>query len=422
MNEELVNKPGNKKTKLGWILGDWECCKLNKVLDLLTDFEANGSFTDLRNNVKVYDKKNYAWFVRATDLENHIELNKLKYVDEKTYTFLRKTSLFGNELLITKRGEIGKIYFFEGELLPATLAPNLYLLKLNNKVISKYLFYYFINSEGNRSLKRINSSTTMGALYKDDVKKIKILLPPLLEQHKITQILSTWDNAIKQTERLIEAKQKLKKGLMQQLLMGKKRFKEFEGEAWNKVKLNKLIFIKSGDSPTKFELKPYGKYPFLKVEDLNNCNKYQIKSRNYTNSEMYKENRIPFQSIIFPKRGAAILTNKVRITKKHVFLDSNLMAIYPKNKLISPEYLYYTIVIEKLYKIADTSTIPQINNKHINPYKIYCPSLQEQEKIASVLSYSDIELELLEHQFQFQHQQKKGLMQKLLTGKIRVNT
>src|SRR5690554_3200035 len=89
---------------------------LNDVLDLLTDFESNGSFASVKENVNIYDDKNYAWYVRATDLENDSSLDKVKYVDEHSYKFLKKTPLFGNELLITKRGEIGKVYFFKPEV------------------------------------------------------------------------------------------------------------------------------------------------------------------------------------------------------------------------------------------------------------------------------------------------------------------
>ncbi|MFW3327036.1 restriction endonuclease subunit S, partial [Aliarcobacter butzleri] len=149
----------------------------------------------------------------------------------------------------------------------------------------------------------------------------------------------------------------------------KLRFKEFSGE-WEEKKLGNLVDIKSGISPSAYNLTESGTYPFLKVEDLNNCDKYQIISRQY--SEDIK-NLIPRSSVIFPKRGAAILLNKVRVNLSEVLMDSNLMAITP-NKNISVEFLYYKIIKDELFRIADTSTIPQINNKHIIPYKVTIPS------------------------------------------------
>ena len=136
-----------------------------------------------------------------------------------------------------------------------------------------------------------------------------------------------------------------------------------------KVALKKLIEIKSGYSPSSFNLMESGPIPYVKVEDMNNCNKYQYESREYCGDYVRS---IPAGSVIFPKRGAAIMNNKVRIAGKSLCMDTNMMAIIPNGEL-STEYLYYTITYERLSKIADTSTIPQINNKHIYPYKILLP-------------------------------------------------
>ena len=189
-------------------------------------------------------------------------------------------------------------------------------------------------------------------------------------------------------------------------------------EDWEVKKLGDLVNIKSGDSPTKFKLsESNGKYPYLKVEDLNNCNKYQSLSRNYSKDKfsIVKEN-----SIIFPKRGAAILNNKVRINIIPVQMDSNLMALTVKNEKSNVEFLYYKITKEGLFKIADTSTIPQINNKHILPYKIPLPPLPEQKKIANCLSTWDVAIEKQNALINALTDRKKALMQQLLTGKKRL--
>ena len=187
-------------------------------------------------------------------------------------------------------------------------------------------------------------------------------------------------------------------------------------ESWSLGRLENLVIIRSGNSPSNFELSDSGKYPFLKVEDLNNCNKYQLDSRQYSNEDKFL---IPEESIIFPKRGAAILNNKVRINKKTVQMDSNLMSIFADPKKLDSEFIFYTIVKEELSRIADTSTIPQINNKHINPYKIPLPPLPEQKAIAKVLSTWDKAIENLTQLISEKQQKKKALMQQLLTGKKR---
>ena len=123
-------------------------------------------------------------------------------------------------------------------------------------------------------------------------------------------------------------------------------------------------------------------------------------------------------SVIFPKRGAAILNNKVRILKVPALLDSNLMALIFNPKQ-NPEFYYYLINKIELFKIADTSTIPQINNKHIEPYEVFTTTNEEQTKIAEFLSAVDDKISQLSRQLELLNQYKKGVMQKIFSQEIR---
>lgn len=177
-----------------------------------------------------------------------------------------------------------------------------------------------------------------------------------------------------------------------------------------KVALKNLVEIKSGYSPSTFELMENGSIPYVKVEDMNNCTKYQNASREYCEDV---DRSVPAGAIIFPKRGAAIMNNKVRITATDICMDTNMMAIIPNGKIQS-EFLYYTITYEKLSRIADTSTIPQINNKHINPYNIQLPPLPEQKAIADLLSTWDEAIEKTERLIQAKEMRFKRLLNDLI--------
>ena len=187
-------------------------------------------------------------------------------------------------------------------------------------------------------------------------------------------------------------------------------------QEWEVSTLGKLVSITSGESPSLFNLREIGKYPYIKVEDMNNCEKYQLLSREYTDDERCA---IQKGSIIFPKRGAAITNNKVRIAACPVYMDSNMMAITP-NDLVCGDYLYFKITYEQLFKIADTSTIPQINNKHIIPYKICLPPMEEQRKIAEILGVWDEAIEKQSRLIEKLELRKRALMQRLLTGRTRL--
>ena len=190
----------------------WEQRKVLDLLELLTDYDANGSFADMAKNVNTTDGDGYAWYVRITDLENPKPLSELKYVDESSYEFLKKTELHGGELLMAKRGDIGKVYIFEPRTKYATVAPNMYLLKLNNKVIPHFLYDYFVSGEGNKKLTRLNASSTMGALYKDDVKNIDVIMPSIEEQAMIGNFFQSIDHFITLHQRKLD-KLKIQKNL-----------------------------------------------------------------------------------------------------------------------------------------------------------------------------------------------------------------
>ena len=188
-------------------------------------------------------------------------------------------------------------------------------------------------------------------------------------------------------------------------------------QEWEVMRLGDIVSITSGESPSLYHLKAEGKYPYVKVEDLNNCEKYQESSREYSDDN---NTTIKAGSIIFPKRGASILNNKVRIAAKDIQMDSNMMAITPHTAIVDTEFLYIRILHERLYRIADTSSIPQINNKHIIPYKIAVPPLAEQRKIAEVLGVWDEAIEKQARLIEKLALRKRALMQRLLSAKLRL--
>jgi type I restriction enzyme S subunit len=246
----------------------------------------------------------------------------------------------------------------------------------------------------------------------------ELLIPVPLpkEQQKIADCLSSLDELIAAQARKVEALKTHKKGLMQQLFpregeaQPRLRFPEFQNAGeWDETKLGKHVEIQSGYSPSGYALSSNGEYAFVKVEDLNNCIKYQVSGRQFCNDS---DGVVPTNSILFPKRGAAIELNKIRITEAEILIDTNLMALTPKDGL-KVEFLYYLLSSVGLAQIADTSTIPQINNKHIIPFGLRLPKIAEQLRIASCLSSLDARVAAEAQKLEALKTHKKGLMQQL---------
>ncbi|MBK9417975.1 MAG: restriction endonuclease subunit S [Flavobacteriales bacterium] len=174
---------------LGEVPEHWGVYPIKRGLEYLTDFEANGSFESVKKNVSFAESDGYAWYVRATDLQNGFIADPVecRWVDEPTYRFLERTSLVAGDLLVAKRGEIGKLYVMPAVDVPSTLAPNMYLLRLNERLHPVYAYYFLMSSSGQAELRLKDRSTTLGALYKDDCKEIMMFFPPLPEQLSIIE-------------------------------------------------------------------------------------------------------------------------------------------------------------------------------------------------------------------------------------------
>lgn len=180
--------------------------------------------------------------------------------------------------------------------------------------------------------------------------------------------------------------------------------------------LGNLVSLTSGQSPSVFKFSNRG-YPYFKVQQLGASRKYL--SRRETS--YYSENMpvVPPGSVLIPKRGAAIALDRIRILKEFGFMDTNIMSIQP-GEYVDGEYLYYWLSQEGLWKIADTTSIPQINNKHINPLAFPKISVPEQRKVGFALGKVDKYIDTVNRQISKRVDIKQGLMQELLTGKTRL--
>ena len=249
----------------------------------------------------------------------------------------------------------------------------------NNKFLLHYLNQF--------NYKEYVSGTTRLKLTQGSLKSIPVKLAPLPEQRaivkKLESLFSSLDAGVAD---LKKAQQQLK--IYRQAVLKK----AFEGELTNiqekpdVVSFEGEIQIVSGNTPKDLKTaEKIGDLPFYKVSDMNLLgNEIYMSNSNIflsrTQFHKMKLKTFPKGTIIFPKRGGAILTNKKRILSQDSTFDLNLMGIIP-NENFSSKYLYYYFYKMDLAKIADGSAVPQINNKNINPLQIQKYSIDEQKEI-----------------------------------------
>ena len=296
--------------------------------------------------------------------------------------------------------------------------PNIYLNSFcfgfrPNQKIDPYFLGYSLHAPYMRDkIKILAQGISRYNISKNKVMELEISLPNNEEQKLLGAFLQRIDLIITLHQRKLDNIKLKKKALLQKLFpKNGERYPElrFPGftDAWEQRKLGEFVKIISGDAPSTFIS---GNCIYVKVDDLNYSDRIQLSSSNLVNAHP-KAHLVNKGATIFPKRGAAIMTNKVRIMGKDGYLDTNMMALIPEE--IDKDFLFTFIQKTGLYKIADTSTIPQINNKHIEPYMIQVPSEKEQAYIGVVFEKIDKIITL--HQCKLDHLklQKKALLQQM---------
>ena len=289
-----------------------------------------------------------------------------------------------------------------------------------------YLYNYLKLEKSNIINKFLQGG--QGNLSADIIKNLQIPLPPLPEQKKIADCLSTWDSAIEKQSALINALTDRKKALMQQLLTGKKRLPGFEGE-WKEVKLGSLGKTYNGLTGKTKEDFGEGK-PFITYMNIFSNPKINISNFEYVKMGVNEnQNKAIYGDIFFTVSSetpnevgmASVLLDEIN----DLYLNSFCFGFRLNDfKNLLPEfssYLFRNDLFRKdVCKLAQGSTRFNLSKLELMKIKIKLPSLSEQTAIAEILATADRELQLQKEKLAQLQTQKKGLMQVLLTGKKRL--
>ena len=289
---------------------------------------------------------------------------------------------------------------------------------------------YYLNVIAKKDIAKIAQGVSIVHLYASELKNLKIKIPPVDEQKKIVEILSTWDEAINLTINLIESKKQFKKALMQNLLTAKIRFPQFKDE-WQNEKLNKVTFFQEGPGVRNTQYKKEG-IKLLNVGNLNN-NTLNLNTTTTYISETeaygaYKHFLIDDGDLLISCSGinSASFKNKIAFAEKKdlpLCLNTSTMRFKSLDDRLLLKYLYYffqTIYFERqVLGVLTGSAQFNFGPTHIKWFKIKLPNLKEQQKIVEVLTACDDEINLLNLKLENLKKQKQGLMQKLLSGNIR---
>lgn len=407
-------KPGYKETPIGILPRDWEVKSLGEVGNFL---KGKGiSKNDISNDGiecirygELYTTYNEV--INKVVSRTNIELSELIFSEK-------------NDVIIPSSGETALDIARASCILMDNIALGGDLNIFRGNMNGKYLSYY-INSLGKIRLSSYAQGASVIHLYSNSLKNFLVPIPPKEEQEKIAQILMTWDEAIEKQEELIEQEKEFKKGMMQKIFNQELRFKDENGNdypEWEEKRLGKISDVRDGthDSPKYIEKG----YPFITSKNLMANGQINFKDINYISKEDYisinKRSQVTKGDILFGMIGT--IGNPVIVTKEG-FAIKNVALIKEKDNLKNNFLLQLlkSSITEKQFHVLNVGgTQKFISLGLVRDLKFNLPSLPEQEKIADFLSIIDEKIEILEKKLEELKEQKKGLMQKLLTGEVRV--
>ena len=270
-----------------------------------------------------------------------------------------------------------------------------------NQIDQDFLYYLLLHPNTQNIFSSVSAGSGVQNLKKETVDDISLRFPPLPEQNRIVSVLETWDKAIEKLSKKIEVKKQIKKGLMQNLLTGKKRLKGFS-DKWEIKKLGDISFIKKGDSITKKDITE-GSVPVI--------------AGGQQPAYYHNQSNRTGKTITVSASGA--YAGYVNYYNQPIFV-SDCTSIKEKDVDINFIHLYLKLKQQYIYSLQSGGAQPHVQPKDLQIIKIEFPkSKEEQTAIAKIFTTADNEIQELEKKLRIIKDQKKYLLNNLITGAIR---
>lgn len=360
-------------------------------------------------------------FIRGGDIQGGEVSKSLRTITHKVAEQYRRTNLIGGEIVISLVGYPGQTAIVPKHLAGANVARQVGVIAIRPQVDNEYVQHFLESPMGQDALLHPTIGSAQQVINIAELKRVNIVLPPFDEQRAISRIINIWDRGIRRLTDLIAAKVRFKQGQMQQLLSGQRRFKEFETRDLRACELQDFLTVTSRpiDRPAKaykaLGLRSHGKGTFVRfVEDPEQVQMdtlYQVKKDDLiVNITFAWEGAI---AIVSEQDEEAFVSHRF---PTFVFDQSKALPEYIRQVVITPWFIFKMGLVSP----GGAGRNRVLNKKDFLKIEIPLPKIDEQSRIASFLGEADREITLLRKQLDALKLQKKGLMQKLMTGEVRV--
>jgi len=413
-----AKETGYRNTRVGWIPADWSCER--------ADSSVSCSNKKGDNELPLYSVTLDSGLIRRDSLDRKID-----------------SELEGEDCLLVKKGDLtyNTMRLWQGAIGLAeedcTVSPAYVVIKPGKQTFPKFLYYLFKTPLYLYLFKSYSYGLTNDRLrlYPKDFSMIPLVKPSIPEQKKIAEILSTWDAAIEKLEKLIALQEKRKRGLMQQLLTGKKRLPGF-GKAtsnknsipagWSKKALIELGNFSKGTAVLKDKLQNSG-IPCILYGDLYTKYNYTInKIQSYLETETYNVDAIVrYGDVLFAGSGETaeeIGKSAVILSKDPIIIGGDIIIL--SNHDQDPIFLGFALESHPVRKQKSLTgqghSIVHIYSSSLQNIEVLLPSVEEQSRIGEILQSTEEMINTSKQILNTHNKQKQALMQKLLSGEVRV--
>lgn len=406
-----------KDTEVGRIPEDWEVNTIGEISDVKTGPFGSALHSDdyVLNGVPIITVEHIG----------HIDINisnGVPKVGKSDYHRLNSYVLKKNDLVFSRVGSVDRCSYVSENEDGWLFSGRLLRVRLKRNIDSLYLTYHLQTDEAKKRVVSVAVGLAMPSINTKILSGVSVVIPKdKSEQTRIATALSNIDALISELGKLIEKKRAIKQGAMQQLLTGKKRLKVFT-DPWVERKLWEIASMNSGGTPTSSNPSYYdGNINFISISDMTASGKY-IKMTEKTITELGLSNS---SARIFPA-GTLMYAMYASLGKCSIStIDTAISQAILGFKLsdqVERDFLYYhfCFIENKVKTMGQTGTQSNLSKGIVEDFSINLPSLSEQQAIASVLTSMDNEISALEAKLEKYSSIKQGMMQQLLTGKIRL--
>jgi type I restriction enzyme S subunit len=380
-------KPGYKKTEVGVIPEEWDVVKFEETARVIDSLHRTPSFVE-----------NGYPMVRVSDIKTgNLKFAGVLMVSEAVFEeFTKNYKPMRGDIVLSRVGSYGISSFVETDE-PFCMGQN--TVVLYPRLPARFL-YYVLNSQG---IRQQIEDGSYGSGYKSlslkNIKELRIPVPPLPEQRAIAAALADVDALISGLDRLIAKKRDLKQAAMQELLMGKRRLPGFCGE-WETKQLGEILKVRHGKSQHGI-VENGGEFPILATGgEIGRTNQY-----------LYNK-----PSVLIGRKGTIDSPQYV----DSPFWTIDTLFFTDINNSTLAKFIFYKFNTINWRNYNEASGVPSLNASTIESIEISCPYFEEQTAIATVLSDMDTEISALEQRRDKTKALKQGMMQELLTGRIRL--